>query len=85
MRGLILLAALLVAGCAGISNQTATITVPDAPAPYVVCAHRGALVQFERTADTTRITVDDRGHPAQPGWFSNLLTLVGARMVQGED
>lgn len=67
----------MLAGCSWsnrMSNYEARLIDHDG-ADIQVYNKRGALLQIEKP-DGTKITADDRGLPEQPGFLSQLLSLV---------
>jgi hypothetical protein len=51
---------------------------------YQVVNKHGALLIVEES-DGSKVTSDDRGHPEQPGWFSQLMGIMATRWVLSED
>lgn len=73
MRLLIIILALLTAGCAGVYSYDASIQGPNGR--YDIVGRRGAIIEGT-FPDGSHIKADDRGHPDQPGAFSQALSAA---------
>lgn len=79
--GLIFLLAVF-AGCSWTEKMsTYEATVKAQGREYFVVNKHGSMLIVEEP-DGTKITSDDRGLPEQPGWFSNMMTIIGLKTIE---